>query len=90
MPSVTPHNQNMNTNIGIRRLVLDTSTGNTYTKLGDKHFTLVESQTLHEEAAKTDKRITELEKQIESFEKLVADLMVTVNTLNDRINSRQN
>jgi len=48
------------------------------------HWT--ESQKLGEEAAKRDKRIADLEEQVESFEQLVADLMVTVKSLNDRIN----
>lgn len=49
---------------------------------------LTELQKLSEEADKRDKRITDLEEQVESFEQLVADLMVTVKSLNDRINGR--
>lgn len=49
---------------------------------------LTESRKLSEEADKRDKRITDLEEQVESFEQLVADLMVTVKSLNDRINGR--
>lgn len=38
------------------------------------------------ETVQRDKRIADLEAQVESFEQLVADLTATVKSLNDRIN----
>lgn len=80
-------------NIGIRRLDIDSGYMAKYChrcyrllRLCTCRSQLTETRKLSEEADKRDKRITDLEEQVESFEQLVADLMVTVKSLNDRIN----
>lgn len=78
-------------NIGIRQLDFDSGYCHHCCRLLDLctcgssgiYFALAG---LNDQADKRDKRITDLEEQVESFEQLVADLMVTVKSLNDRIN----